>query len=337
MSNADQKIGLMDGAYFVGRKDILDWINTTCMLSYTKVEHTASGAVACQLLDSMYPGVVPMQKVDWSAKNDFDFIKNYKVLQACFNKLKIDKHVEVDRLIRAKYQDNLEFMQWFKRFHELNSNDSGDYDPIGQRSKGKGGDAVTKASGVKPDAKALLAAASGTHKRKQARNGAPAPGSSNRVNAAAGRVNDTRHPAAAEQKENQHVNEAAPKQATKTRTTGSRRPAGNTTASNEKVKELETMNAELRLTVDGLERERDFYFGKLRDIEILLQSNEETAEGTTSEQSEVVQRIFKILYATEDDFEAADADAVGAEVAPGTDSPVVAPEEFSAPVALAAQ
>merc|ERR1712070_630465 len=93
------------------------------------------------------------------------------------------------------------------------------------------------------------------------------------------------------------------------RTTASRRAKG---AGDAKVKELETMNAELRLTVDGLERERDFYFGKLRDIEILLQSSdgknqegekEEGAATDSAEQNELVQRIFKILYATEEDFE----------------------------------
>eukprot|EP01051_Picozoa_sp_SAG22_P035267 SAG22_NODE_16459_length_324_cov_1159.524444_1_plen_84_part_10 len=42
-----------------------------------------------------------------------------------------------------------------------------------------------------------------------------------------------------------------------------------------KVKELEEENMELKLSVDGLERERDFYFGKLRDIEIMCQSPDE--------------------------------------------------------------
>lgn len=32
-----------------------------------------------------------MSKVDWSAKQDFQFIANYKVLQAGFNKNHIDK------------------------------------------------------------------------------------------------------------------------------------------------------------------------------------------------------------------------------------------------------
>jgi hypothetical protein len=48
------------------------------------------------------------------------------------------KHIEVDKLVRAKYQDNLEFMQWFKRFYELNSSFDNDYDAQAVRAKGKG-------------------------------------------------------------------------------------------------------------------------------------------------------------------------------------------------------
>ena len=42
-----------------------------------------------------------MNKINWAAKQDFDFIVNYKVLQTAFAKLNIDKYIEVDRLIRG--------------------------------------------------------------------------------------------------------------------------------------------------------------------------------------------------------------------------------------------
>ena len=63
--------------------------------------------------------------------------------------------------------------------------------------------------------------------------------------------------------------------------------------------EVNAQITELKLTVDGLEKERDFYFGKLRDIEILCQKHE------TDESSIVNLRknIQNILYSTEEGFE----------------------------------
>lgn len=70
------------------------------------------------------------------------------------------------------------------------------------------------------------------------------------------------------------------------------------------MEDMTTQVTELKLSVDGLEKERDFYFGKLRDIEILLQSvGGEDGSGAVGEKGpQLVQQIFKILYATEDDF-----------------------------------
>ena len=39
---------------------------------------------------------------------------DWQVLQTVFNKLKIAKHIPVEKLCRGKYQDNLEWMQWMK-------------------------------------------------------------------------------------------------------------------------------------------------------------------------------------------------------------------------------
>lgn len=49
---------------------------------------------------------------------------------------------------------------------------------------------------------------------------------------------------------------------------------------------------ELKLTVDGLEKERDFYFSKLRDIELICQEHE-------NENNPILTKIIDILYATE--------------------------------------
>ncbi|KAF4319123.1 hypothetical protein JM18_006177 [Phytophthora kernoviae] len=125
-------------AYFVGRKELLEWLNTVCGTELTSVEQTCSGAVACQVLDALYPGKVPMNKVGWTVVHDYEFVQNYKLLQKCFFVLKIDKQIPVDRLVRGKYQDNLEFMQWLKAFYDRHEQ-HGPYDPIARREKGKGG------------------------------------------------------------------------------------------------------------------------------------------------------------------------------------------------------
>lgn len=50
--------------------------------------------------------------------------------------------------------------------------------------------------------------------------------------------------------------------------------------------------AELTLTLEGLEKERDFYFGKLRDIEVICQES-------GGEEDPTMKRMLEILYATE--------------------------------------
>ena len=42
-------------------------------------------------MDSLYPGEVNMSKVNFAAKTEYEFVKNYKVLQQLFDKKKIEK------------------------------------------------------------------------------------------------------------------------------------------------------------------------------------------------------------------------------------------------------
>lgn len=75
-------------------------------------------------MDAIYPGTFNLAKVKWQAKFDYEYVENFKILQSAFDKNGIKKHIDVsflhfylnkyfikqvDKLVKAKYQDNLEF------------------------------------------------------------------------------------------------------------------------------------------------------------------------------------------------------------------------------------
>lgn len=62
---------------------------------------------------------------------------------------------------------------------------------------------------------------------------------------------------------------------------------------------LQQKNAELMETVQGLERERDFYFSKLRDIELLIQQAMEADPSLEEDEGGLLKQIQTILYSTE--------------------------------------
>lgn len=49
----------------------------------------------------------------------------------------------------------------------------------------------------------------------------------------------------------------------------------------------------LKLALEGVEKERDFYYGKLRDIELLCQEH-------GRENNDLVNRLMEVLYASEE-------------------------------------
>ena len=85
------------------RKEIVKWINSILDLKVSNIEQLGTGAVYCQLLDVIKPGAVPMSKVNWKAKLEYEYISNYKILQAAILHLGIDLKLDVlMQLVRLK-------------------------------------------------------------------------------------------------------------------------------------------------------------------------------------------------------------------------------------------
>ncbi|KAI9249903.1 calponin homology domain-containing protein [Sporodiniella umbellata] len=248
------------------RTELLGWLNELLSTRYTKVEQAGTGAAYCQIFDSIFADV-PVHKVKFEAKLEYEYVNNFKILQNTFKKHKVDKIIPVDRLVKCKLQDNLEFMQWAKRYWDQNF-PGGEYDPLARRERG----------------------APSTATAKSATGSAASAASSGRVSAAGKKA--TKTPASA-----------------RSVSRGGRASAvDNQSAS--VIIDLNKQIAELKLTVDGLEKERDFYFGKLREIEIEVQESLEGIEMALAESGKteheaipVLQSVQNILYSTEEGFE----------------------------------
>jgi microtubule-associated protein, RP/EB family len=155
-------------------------------------------------------------------------------------------------------QDNLEFLQWTKRYWDQYF-PGHDYDAVARR-KGSGAPAAAPVAAARTS--------TGSAARR------PQAGTANR---------------------------STPRVAAAT-SVGGAGSAGALRAENDTLKEA----------IAGLEKERDFYFSKLRDIELLLQTAVDQDPELEKDENGLVKNIQAILYSTEEGFEIP-AEAEGAE------------------------
>ncbi|KAJ8521690.1 hypothetical protein ONZ45_g1641 [Pleurotus djamor] len=228
------------------RTDLLAWLNDLLQMNYTKVEQCGSGAAYCQIIDSIY-GDLPLTRVKFNAKHEYEYLVNFKP-------------IPVEKLVKCKMQDNLEFLQWLRRYWDANYGGQG-YDPVARR-KGAPGDPPATVAPLGPSS------------------------SSTRAGLSTGGRAGGRTPVGG--------------------------PRSGSAQSNEAVLALQGQVKELSGHLEGLEKERDFYFEKLRDIEIIVQQQLEALEADGKEDA-TLKDIQKILYSTEDGFEVPDQQAVDEE------------------------
>jgi len=258
----------------LSRHDMLLWVNDCLNAQFNKIEELCTGAAYCQYMDMLFPGSVPMKRVKFRTNLEHEYIQNFKILQGAFKKMNVDKIIPIDKLTKGRFQDNFEFLQWFKKFFDANY-DGREYDAIAARENlpmGLGaGSGAPKSAGA-PVKRSVIASSTTALKTKPL-----SKASSRTVTPPTARVPPTAALKAGAHKGSHENN------------------SHNNQAINSQIDDLSNQVSELKINLEGLEKERDFYFSKLRDIEILCQEDDE-------QPSPLVQKILDILYATEDGF-----------------------------------
>jgi hypothetical protein len=113
---------------------LLAWVNECLQTDFKTIEELANGAAYAQFMDLLFPGTVPLKKIKFRTNLEHEYIQNFKFVQAAFKKVGCDREIPVDRLVKARFQDNFEFLQWFKKFFDANY-DGHEYNALQAREK----------------------------------------------------------------------------------------------------------------------------------------------------------------------------------------------------------
>ena len=105
----------------LGRNAIVEWINNTAGTKHSKVEELCSGVAYCKCMQLLFPDNISIRKLKLNAKLEREYLHNMKLLQACFVLTNVVKVIPIDRLVKGRFQDNIEFIQWFKKFFDANA------------------------------------------------------------------------------------------------------------------------------------------------------------------------------------------------------------------------
>merc|ERR1719322_1609599 len=173
----------------------------------------------------LFPGTVHLKKVKFNTKLEHEYINNFKVLQNAFKSVNVDKIIPVDKLVKGRFQDNFEFVQWFKKFFDANYGGQ-EYDALAMRggeqvgSTKPGGMVSRPGAGARPAVSSMPKRSTGASRPAAARAGG---GGARATNGGAG--------------------------------------GGSAAQAQAQGEDLNNQMMDMKLTVEGLEKERDFYLG----------------------------------------------------------------------------
>lgn len=283
----------------VSKSALLEWINAYFDINYTKIEQCGNGAVYCMIFNALYPNIINVSRIHRSPSSEFETLTNYKLLQHGFNKVRISRDVNVEKLMRCRLQDNLEFLQWLGKLwceHNKDFTFSGSTSrPASRRTSSIGVDrnptskplGSRKSSNATPQQRSSLATAKATARSTSY----PAPPQhSNKENkSTAAGSNDFRVNAAIDNNGSNHRSE-------------DKRLLTEVSQLKQKLQTANEALEEVSNLKECLQIERNFYFGKLREIEVICQNISQTDNAEQISTLALIEDLKDIMYSTEEGF-----------------------------------
>lgn len=281
----------------VSKSALLEWINAYFDINYTKIEQCGNGAVYCMIFNALYPNIINVSRIHGSPSTEFETLSNYKLLQHGFNKVRISRDVNVEKLMKCRLQDNLEFLQWFgKLWCEHNK----DFAFSGSNSR----PTSRRTSSIGVDRSKPLGSRKSSNATPQQRSSLATTKSNTR---------STSYPVQPNYNSNKENN---------TKITGNSYSRVNASTDNNSnnhgaedkklLNEVSQLRQELHTANEALEEvsnlkeclqiERNFYFGKLREIEVICQNISQTNNAEQISTLTLIEDLKDIMYSTEEGF-----------------------------------
>ncbi len=300
---------VMTEAFFVGKNEILAWIKATFSIDLKKIENACTGSIYCMIIDAIHPNKVKMHKVNWRAKLEHAYLMNYKISQQAFIDCQIQKNIQVEKLAKGKYQDNLELLQWMKGYFDMKNPMLMDYDPIRRRNG-----AILEIANDK-QTKNKSGNIKGNKESQNKRTPSPVMRSDKFFNKLVGEKNQDTIVTMKLESTSRNILKSLCANTTEPQIENNQISEVETVLKSEveNIKEeiktkyqervdiaqidiakLKTETNTLKISISEIAKEKEFYYSKLRDIEFLV------AKDKNLEKNDLVKIIKDILYSEKD-------------------------------------
>jgi hypothetical protein len=95
----------------LGRIELLSWINNTIDADYARIEDLSDGIAYCQIVDSLFPGRIPLHKLAFDPKRTEDRVANLQAFSDGLRSSGYQKQLPLARLASGKFADHAELLQ----------------------------------------------------------------------------------------------------------------------------------------------------------------------------------------------------------------------------------